>query len=130
MIEVDLIRAFFDERATLGMLKVKGVSHDPLFTLENPWRHNLKDSSIPDGEYMCAPFSGVKYKKVYQVLDVPGRSYILFHWGNFESDTEGCILVGLGAGAIQDRPAVLNSRLGFKKFKSIIGDNEFKLNIR
>lgn len=28
------------------------------------------------------------------VEDVPNRADILFHWGNFYDETEGCILVG------------------------------------
>jgi len=28
------------------------------------------------------------------LLNVPGRTEILLHWGNYESNSEGCILIG------------------------------------
>lgn len=112
---------------TLGMLKIVEEDHPPIFTLENPWRKTPKDSRIPYGEYQCEPYSGTKYKDVYIVNDVPGRSAILFHWGNYESDTEGCILVGLGAGEMNNRPAITHSKAAFKIFRRLIGDEPFHL---
>lgn len=35
------------------------------------------------------PFHGMP-----RLVDVPGRSEILIHWGNFWQDSEGCLLVG------------------------------------
>jgi Family of unknown function (DUF5675) len=124
---VVLQRAWSDERATIGMLTILDEKHDPFFTLENPKRATSKDSLIPAGEYECEPFSGEKYKNVYQVKNVPGRSAILFHWGNTERETKGCILVGNEAGLIWRDPAVKDSKNAFARFAQIIGDNPFCL---
>lgn len=73
------------------------------FTLEEPWRDNKpRISSIPEGTYKCIqhgwePDTKVKFKRVWHLLNVPGRSAILIHAGNTIDDTEGCILVGLSA---------------------------------
>jgi len=111
------------------MLTVEGINHDPFFTLENPKRETEKDSLIPAGTYECEPYSGTKYKDVYLVKGVPGRSAILFHWGNFEKDTEGCILVGDGAGMLSGQPAITGSKLAFERFRRLIGQNKFTLRI-
>lgn len=129
MIEVLIRRAWADSRATLGMLTIKGVQHDPIFTLENPQRETSIDSRIPGGFYRCEPFNGAKYKDVYEIKDVPGRTNILFHWGNFEKDTLGCILIGNQAGIISGMPAVLNSVVTFQEFRKIIGKKSFDLTI-
>lgn len=125
MIWVHLKRAWADDRCTLGMLTIECVKHDPFFTLENPKRESEKDSLIPTGSYICQPYSGTKFKNVYIVNNVPDRSAILFHWGNFEKDTEGCILIGDGAGMLSGQPAITASKLAFERFRSIIGKNIF-----
>ena len=124
---VILKRAFSNDKVTLGMISVDGLEHDPIYTLENPIRETSKDSRIPYGIYNCIPYSGTKYKNVYLVEDVPGRTAILFHWGNTEKDTEGCILVGLRTGKISGQDAVLDSRKAFNYFKSLVGEKPFKL---
>lgn len=124
---VRLNRAWQDSRATIGMLTIEGEEHDPIFTLENPLRKTSVDSIIPPGIYICSPYSGSKYKDVYIVKDVPGRSAILFHWGNTEKDTEGCILLGLGAGMMGNAPAVTSSKVAFQLFASLIGKSDFTL---
>lgn len=127
--KVRIKRAWSDERCTLGMLSIEGLTHDPFFTLENPARFTTKDARIPSGTYECEPYSGTKYKDVYIVKDVPGRTAILFHWGNFERDTEGCILIGDGAGMMSGQPAITGSRIAFDRFKKFIGNNSFTLTI-
>lgn len=125
-----LIRAWQDERVTLGMLKVQGVDHDPIYTLENPWIANRKKvSCIPMGIYNCEPFSGTHYKNVWELKNVPDRSAILIHWGNWEKNTEGCILLGCGSGILRDEPAVSDSKRAINIFRGLVGDNSFELEI-
>ena len=129
LLKVYLIRAWQDDRATLGMLSIEGVKHDPIFTLENPKRATSEDSLIPAGVYTCIPYSGTRYKDVYLVKDVPGRSAILFHWGNTERDTKGCILLGLIGGMMGPNPAVKQSKDAFALFSKLIGKQNFELRI-
>lgn len=116
------------KEATLGTLTIDDVKTDPIYTLENPKRATDKDSRIPAGVYKCKPYSGTKYKDVYIVLDVPNRSAILFHWGNYEKDTEGCILLG-NRRTTSPQPMIMESKKCFERFRSLIGKQEFTLTI-
>jgi hypothetical protein len=64
-------------------------------TLELPWRDNQRRiSCVPDGTYKVVRRSSAKYKNHFHLLDVPNRSLILIHQGNYNHQTMGCILVG------------------------------------
>lgn len=128
--KVLLQRGWADSRATLGLLTVIGVKHDPFFVLENPKRETKADSRIPAGLYNCIPYSGTHFKDVFKVLDVPGRSDILFHWGNTEKDTLGCLLIGNAAGLLAGEPAILDSKNAFSRFRKLVGAEGFTLDIR
>lgn len=126
MLKVTLTRAFADSKVTMGMLKIDNVEHEPIFTLENPWRNNGPDSSIPAGIYQCEPHSGSHFKDVWILRDVPHRTFILIHPGNTEKDTLGCILLGLGAGV----RAISQSGDAIKFFRSLVGTSgKFQLTV-
>jgi hypothetical protein len=64
-------------------------------TAELPWRDNQRNvSCIPPGRYEVKRRWSLKYKSHWILKNVPNRSYILIHVGNFMDDTQGCILVG------------------------------------
>lgn len=73
-------------------------------TLELPWLDNQTDiSCIPDGTYTLVKHTSPTWGKCLKVLDVPNRSDILFHAGNFAAsinpktkrpDIKGCVLPG------------------------------------
>src|SRR5690606_28834245 len=113
--------------ATLGTLKISWSPETTIQTLENPERETSVDSRIPAGTYQCAPYSGIKYKDVYIVKDVPGRTAILFHWGNTEKDTEGCILLGNKKGTLAGQPAVLESKKCFERLRTLLGKEPFTI---
>jgi len=129
-VNLTLKRTHHLQEATLGQLFIEDVTTDPIYTLENPERETTKDSRIPAGVYQCRPFNGQKYKDVYIVANVPNRSAILLHWGNTEKDTQGCILLGNRLGQLNGEPAVLQSKRCFERFRSVIGKNEFILEIK
>lgn len=77
---------------TLGILSCGTFQ---CFTLELPDLGNQPDvSSIPTGKYdyyfRVSPSNG----SVLELRNVPNRTYIQIHSGNFSSQTHGCILVG------------------------------------
>ena len=87
-------------------------------TCEDPWNDNQRgESCIPAGLYTCLPHSGVKYKDVWEVVNVPNRSAILIHNGNTIRDTQGCILVGSAFGEVEHLPAVVNSKATLNRLR-------------
>lgn len=64
-------------------------------TLELPNRGNERNiSNICGGEYTCKLRHSKKYGWHYQVTNVDGRDLILIHFGNYYTNTRGCILFG------------------------------------
>ena len=123
------------DQGTLGVLRGAELM---LYTMELPWRDNQRQiSSIPCGEYVCAPYSSERYSDVYVLRNVPGRSAILIHIGNWAGDTalgfrsssQGCILVGCSVGKAMGQLAVLNSATAFRRLREFIGKNSFCLRI-
>lgn len=130
MRQLTLVRAFMTDTVTMGMLKADGIDHPPIFSLELPWKGNRPNvSCIPTGIYRCGPYSGARFKDVFHVKDVPGRSAILIHAGNRTADIEGCILPGLSAGKLHNDPAVLESAKAMDALRFILGDEPFQLTI-
>lgn len=86
-------------------------------TLEDPWNQNRRNiSCIPPGNYVCQRVNSPKFGDTFEVTKVPGRSHILFHKGNTEEDTHGCILVGEEFGVIRGEPGILASGRGYGEF--------------
>lgn len=112
-----------DKRGTFGLMTLSG--RIPLcLTCEDPWNDNKNNiSCIPEGVYQCRPHSGVKYKNVWWVEDVPKRTAILIHQGNTTKNTEGCILVGNKLGTVGGRPAVLNSVATLNMLRETLPDH-------
>lgn len=119
----------------------RGVLFSGLFncnTLELPWRENEKNiSCIPAGEYQVKIRISPKYGQVYHVQEVPNRTFILVHSGNWAGDTSkgfkthvnGCILLGAKRGLLVNQWAVLNSRITVKRFMARMALQPFTLKI-
>jgi hypothetical protein len=138
MMRLTLHRDPSGEKSTLGRLFIDGEFE--CFTLENPWKDNKRRiSCIPEGEYeikfrMEGDWLKWSYKRfpelhgtdldgnprrgTLELQDVPGRNYILIHWGNYPTDTQGCVLVGTGRGV----DAVWRSQAAYKAFYPKIAD--------
>jgi len=132
MKKLTLIRYLEANGATLGILD--GLSKE-VFTLEDAWRNNQRRiSCIPAGTYKVTPHgweknTPFKYKRTWRLLDVPNRSAILIHAGNFHKDTEGCVLVGMGLSIAGGVSMLKNSREAIELFRKEIGENGFTLEI-
>ena len=122
-----LERFAYHPEATLGKL----VIMDPVFYVaERPWRGNKKNvSCVPAGEYICNRYKSRKFGETFMLQDVPGRTYILFHAGNYpEKDSKGCLLIG--EKIMEGKPAVSSSKKALKRFYKILeGAQSFGLKI-
>ena len=134
-LNVELFRLMRSNQGTLGKLFCEGFS---CYTLELPWRDNKRSiSCIPPESYEVKTRLSPKYGKIYWVSDVPGRSFILIHSGNWAGDTKkgfkthvnGCILLGQKRGLLAGQLAVLNSRITVRRFQNKLQLQPFILNI-
>lgn len=125
---VSLKRTYLKD-ATLGIMTVENRLDPIWYTIERPWLDNEKFvSCIPEGKYKVEPFSGRKYKDVWEIKDVENRTAILFHAANWVRQLHGCIAPGLTAGYIKDAKssnefdkAVRESANAVRQMKEVIG---------
>jgi hypothetical protein len=136
MKEVYLLRLRTSDQGTEGML----ITTDGFqcMTLELPWRNNQSNiSCIPPGDYDVKIRISSKFGKTYWVSNVPNRSYVLIHSGNYAGDVskgfkthvEGCILLGKTFGFLGGQRAILNSRITVYAFMSHMNNEEFILHV-
>lgn len=129
-----LKRTYFND-ATIGLLWIEGQDNPVWHTIEKPWLDNMAfKSCIPEGEYVVKSYTSQKYPDVWEITSVQDRTHILIHAGNWESDLQGCIAVGVSAGYMQQasesKKAVTSSRIAINQLKKVIGyPSEFKLKI-
>ena len=57
-------------------------------------RNQKRISRIPPGRYLCVKRHSEKYQWHYHITNVPNRTWILFHSGNYNSHTLGCVILG------------------------------------
>ncbi len=99
MNEIILNRVFQNQNKTLSVGGVfnKAFLNLEFKTIELPWRENTRFiSCIPEGIYIGRAinrWSNGAY--AIHILDVPGRSEILFHIANFVRQLEGCVAPGM-----------------------------------
>jgi hypothetical protein len=132
-----LTRRAYLPMGTFGQLRISWAGYD-CWTVERPWQNNEPYvSCIPIGRYDLK--LGTFYRgtqdtaddyAAYQVLDVPGRTYIKIHIANVMDDVQGCIGVGKGLGWIKSRRAT-GAKLGvnlsavtYEEFMNTMGGME------
>ena len=110
----ELKRVEGTDGSTVGILLFDKVLQ--CLTLENrDWQNQPFISCIPPGNYLCIRTVSPKFGTTFEIVDVPGRSHILFHKGNTAEDTYGCVLVGKEVGWIDGKRAILSSRKAFDR---------------
>lgn len=141
MKEVKIRRINTSSEGTFGKLFVDGefvcvTGELPRYAGNKDIPNEKRTDCIPEGEYQCSLRNSPKFGTTYEVKDVPDRSYILIHKGNWcgekpkwKSDVEGCIIVGEKFGYLANQKAVLSSSSAFKKFMGIMNGEDFKLTI-
>lgn len=121
MTNLKMYRKEFDSTKTLSYLMIESRLFG--FVLEPPLNANKRQiSCIPAGIYRYKKYHSARYGcTCLAVYDVPNRDYIAMHPGNYASDTEGCLLVGL---SIYNK-AVMNSRKALAALMGKIDDEGF-----
>lgn len=118
--ETLLIDTWVTEDCTVGRLSYADFR---CLTLELPWEDNAQNiSCIPEGEYLAIQYYSPKHGDVILLKDVPNRTMIEIHPGNYTRQIQGCILVGdsikyLDGDDILD---VTNSRNTMNKIMTIL----------
>ena len=124
------LHRLFENQGTFGSLRVPIVHGGDdykalLCTCENPWKNNKPFiSCIPPGVYPIERFESPKFKYwSYKILNVKGRCGNIFHIGNTEEDTDGCVLLGMRFDKIRTKKtndkiknAIIYSNRAFKEF--------------
>jgi Family of unknown function (DUF5675) len=129
--KVEILRTHQPQQ-TIGELLIDNVEFCK--TLELKWLDNARSKScIPEGTYKVVKRLAHEKRKYnhFHILNVPNRSYILIHTGNYSSQILGCILVGdkhtdMNKDGLLD---VANSTITLKKLYDLMPDS-FELTVR
>lgn len=135
MTNLTLKRFIFAENETIGELTLGG--EHLCYTLEDPPRDvKIKGRTcIPYGRYPLSLVQASGFNRRYQkrfgeqwhpgivtVEDVPGFSMIRMHIGNYNWDTDGCVLVGTGYSSNVANWMLTNSTEAYKSVYPVLRD--------
>jgi hypothetical protein len=86
---------------------------------------------IPAGVYQCSLRHSPKFEReLYEVKNVPGHTDILIHAGNYNEDSDGCILIGQGLGRKLNNGFMITSSIkALENFMAIEHGADFDLTI-
>ena len=116
MKQFKLIRIAYIPDGTFGVLLDEDIPF--CLTLEREWKDNEENiSCIPRGSYLCKWVQSPKFGDTFEVFDVPKHTHILFHKGNIEDDSEGCIIIGEQFHKYKGKISLKASREGYREFK-------------
>jgi len=131
---VRLVREPSSDSGTFGRFTLPDGT--ALHSLELPWKENAPQMScIPVGSYRAEMRATTNFGNAYEVKNVPGRSGILIHAGNFAGDmskgmkanSRGCILLGLGRGEQGGQKSITSSRGAMETFLAKMAGRPFLL---
>lgn len=115
-----------------------GLRQSPKFSDEYLWSDShqiLIQKSLIDGYPQVKDF---RPHDLIWIKNVPNFEYILLHWGNFDDETDGCLIVGAMVGFANNKhgirkEAVLVSRQFYRalypKIYSLIKNGSQKISI-
>lgn len=111
----------YKDTCTLGILR---VGKEVFYTIEKPWQQNQQNvSCIPEGFYTFKPHGwrgeNVRFERVWEIENVPNRSAILLHVGNYVQDVIGCVAIGMDINTGSNM--VMNSNKAISRLRSLIG---------
>jgi hypothetical protein len=127
-----LERAEFRPDGIFGNLK-DSSGHHIAVTLEHAFQDSNGDwmPKLPDGTYTCQRYASPKFGyDVFEVMNVPGATYIEIHIGNFNSDSDGCVLLGYMVTQMHGAWAINSSKATFVAFMGMQnGVDQFQLTV-
>lgn len=132
----ELIRGLVTRDGAFGMLTLDGIPVAVTCERTYPVAESAPEGpqfvKIPPGEYTCrrTMFHKGGYE-TFEITGVVGHSRLLFHCGNRETDSEGCVLLGLRYGLFSGAPAVIESVRAFTSWMlSLRGVERFSLTVK
>lgn len=89
---------------------------------------------VPDGFYVCIRgfhrLEGMSFDfPTYEITNVVKHTEILFHWGNYNKDSAGCVLLGQDIEKNGDAWMITDSRKAFAIFMQM-QNNLARFNLR
>lgn len=131
---IELLRTDFLKTGIFGELADAGGNW-MLYTLEHSYGDPNSSSYIPKlpiktGEYLCVRGkhqlkSGPEFE-TFEITGVAGHKGIVFHPGNDNSDSDGCVCLGLTRD--EERNYITNSKKAFEFFmEQMTGIDVFNL---
>ena len=102
-------------------------------TLERPWLHNRRNEScIPEGVYqlrmrvspVVQRITRGRYQEGWEITDVPERTHIMVHPGNWVRNSDGCLLVGADRIISGDELMVTHSQATFDRLMAEMGGRQ------
>ena len=136
MNRLTLYRRWDDGDRCIGELYVDGRPF--CFTLE-PGSFDTSAPHVDPGFYFMERHDSDRYGMTWALIgdDVShfeesgiSRSAILFHGGNWDEETRGCILVGNSIEHQRSEAAVWESRAAMERLRQLIGDAPALLSIK
>lgn len=114
-----IVRVERSEDGIIGVLTIDGKAD--CFVMQPDERD--QHFSIPVGNYLCKRFHGKTWQDTFEII-VPGHTALLFHIGNREDDSQGCLLLGEEVGELNGKRAVFVSGKAFAEFMKKMGDDQ------
>lgn len=123
------LQRFSSDKVTFGKMRLEWLpNHKDIYTLELPRGNGGSGFCITQGLYNCILHNSPAHPDTWELLNVPGRTSILIHVGNYAQDTLGCILPGLTIN--EDKLMVGRSKDAMQYLHELIGKDNFSIEIR
>lgn len=129
MMKYRLIRNRFGMDGIFGELQ-----NDKGQTLFNTLEHAygpgpMYEPKLPEGVYRCFKRASNRFQcDVYEIAKVPGHTDILFHVGNYNDNSDGCVLLGMGLGHKLDGGRMITaSQKAFDIFMTLMDGKDIEL---
>lgn len=131
MSDFKLIRVAIDLKGAFGVLLHENLPS--VVTLERTYNLSIRgyETIIQEGIWRCDRTTYFKGGYKTFEIHIPNHTRILFHRGNIEEDSEGCILIGKSFNDLKSQPGIANSNIGFGEFMWLTRNlEEFQLEVK